>query len=296
MSRAPAAPASSGASHERAVAAPPGGRGLDGANAAPSTESSVGWSHTRSSGSGSGPRADPGRSSSGSSSRPRRPGPSSVLVEGLVVVAVAWPHRRASVPTTVRATVAGRRAPRAGVRPGSFRRLFAVLRPIPDARDWVALTDEPLPTADRGRVGDRSVGRRGRDLHRGRPRSRRGPPRRRGHDLRGLRGPGRAGARRHRRRDPPPLARRRADRAAAPRRRAAALRGVGRGRGLGAAPRRRVRRGRVRDRHAEGVGADLEAGALGGRLRLGRRAARDPSARRPASGRVGDRSAEWHSS
>jgi molybdopterin synthase catalytic subunit len=26
-----------------------------------------------------------------------------------------------------------------------FRRLGTVLRPIPDARDWVALTDEPLP-------------------------------------------------------------------------------------------------------------------------------------------------------
>lgn len=34
------------------------------------------------------------------------------------------------------------------MRPGSFRRLFAVPRPIPDARDWVALTDEPLPCAD----------------------------------------------------------------------------------------------------------------------------------------------------
>jgi molybdopterin synthase catalytic subunit len=34
------------------------------------------------------------------------------------------------------------------VPPGSFRRLPGVLRPIPDARDWVALTDEPLPFAD----------------------------------------------------------------------------------------------------------------------------------------------------
>ena len=36
---------------------------------------------------------------------------------------------------------------RAGVPSGSFRRLLAVPRPIPDARDWVALTDETLPTA-----------------------------------------------------------------------------------------------------------------------------------------------------
>ncbi len=64
-----------------------------------------------------------------------------VLVEGLFVVAVAWPHRRASVPTR------GANATAAGVRPGSFRRLPAVLRPPSDARDWFALTDEPLPTA-----------------------------------------------------------------------------------------------------------------------------------------------------
>jgi len=34
------------------------------------------------------------------------------------------------------------------VRPGSFRRLAVVPRPNPDARDWVALTDEPLPAVD----------------------------------------------------------------------------------------------------------------------------------------------------
>ena len=100
------------------------------------------------------------------------------------------------------------RGPRAGVRPGSFRRLFAVPRPIPDARDWVALTDETLPTTLRSQWATVPVGRRGRDLRRRRPRSRRGSSRRRGDDLRGLRRTRRAGADGDRGRDPAPLARR----------------------------------------------------------------------------------------
>ncbi len=38
--------------------------------------------------------------------------------------------------------------PRPDTPGGPFRRLFAVPRPTPDARDWVAPTTEPLPAAD----------------------------------------------------------------------------------------------------------------------------------------------------
>ena len=140
--------------------------------------------------------------------------------------------------------------PRAGVRPGPFRRLIAVLRPIPDARDWVALTDEPLPTA--AAVEWATVPSAGavvtfagvvRDHAEGRPgvvamtyEAYEGPAVRALGDI--------AAEIRT------PLARRRARRAPAPRRRAAALRGVGRRGRLGAASGRRVRRRRVRDRHA----------------------------------------------
>lgn len=72
------------------------------------------------------------------------------LARGLLVVPVAWPHRRASVPTTAPIATAGRRRSQsqAGGQGGSFRRLFAVPRPMPDERDWVALTPEPLPATD----------------------------------------------------------------------------------------------------------------------------------------------------
>ncbi len=56
---------------------------------------------------------------------------------------------------------------------------------------------------------------------------------------------------------------------------------VGRGRGVVAAPRRGVRGGALLHRHPEGDGPDLEARALGGRLRLGHRSASPRAIRSP---------------
>ena len=153
--------------------------------------------------------------------------------------------------------------PRPGRPRSSFRRLFAVLTPPTDALDWVVLTDTALPVETLhawastpgsgavvcffGIVRDHAEGRAGV----------------RGDDLRGVRGARRRAMARDRRESAPALARLE---------RIALLHRVGELAlseasvavvGLGAAPRRRVRRRRVLHRHIEGNGADLEAGALG---------------------------------
>ena len=207
------------------------------------------------------------------------------LVEGLVVV-IAGPHRRASV-TTARPDPPRHEPPRlgrvarasAGRAGGPFRRLTAVLPPSSDARDWIALTHEPLPARRGARVGDDARGRarssRSRASCATHAEGRDGVTR---HDVRGLRGA--CDPRDARDRRPscggagPTSSASRCCIASASSQLSEASVVV-----VVSAPHRarRVRRGSVRDRHAEGERADLEAGALVGRLRLGGRAAPDPS-------------------
>ena len=139
VSSAPAAPASNGVSQTRRWRLEPRPRRLGRARTR-RRASRARWGGAR-----------PGRAGRGGG----RGGRALVVeVVGVVVVGPRGARRGARrrggclAPSPSECTDACRTRPRAGVRPGSFRRLFAVPRPIPDARDWVALTDEPLPAAD----------------------------------------------------------------------------------------------------------------------------------------------------
>ena len=138
------------------------------------------------------------------------------------------------------------------------------------------------------RLGGPARLRRRRAVQRNGPRPRRGPRRGRAPHLRGLRGPGVGALRRDLRRDPPPLARHRTHRGVAPDRPARRRRVVGRHGRVRPAPGRGVRGRTVRDRRAQGVGADLEARGVGRRCRLGHRRERHhPSSDIGASGSPG---------
>ena len=89
--------------------------------------------------------------------------------------------------------------------------------------------------------------------------------------VRGLRGPGRAANAGDRHRSEDKMARGRPCRSTAPRRCPEGHRLLGAGRGVGRAPRRGLRRRALLHRHPQAHGSDLEAGALGGRRRLGNR-------------------------
>ena len=150
----------------------------------------------------------------------------------------------------------------------------------PAGGDWFAVTPEPLPVDGATSLGHDTCLGRGRGVPRRRPRPLGGSRRRGRAHLRGLRGRGGSAPRRRRRGVPPALARRRTPRAAPPRRRPHALGVVGRRGGVVAPPFRGLRGRTLLHRHAQGDGADLEARALGGWLRLGPVRARHPSGRR----------------
>ena len=165
----------------------------------------------------------------------------------------------------------------------------SVLNP-PPTDDWLALTDDALPVAACVRVGRPARLRRRRAVLRHRPRPRRGPRRRRAPRVRGLRGA-----------VVPRFAAIAAEAARRAGRRSGASRCstapaasrvgecVGRRRRVGAAPRRGVRGRPLRDRRAEGVGADLEARDLGATAPTGAPAPhRSPISRRRV-GVTGDR-------
>ena len=208
------------------------------AASAASGESSLGCSQSRSRRSGRVLFGESETSSSGGTPRisssgscpprliaPRRPIRSSVTTEFAFATAPERPRTRRPggrsglLPYTVRRALAPERRVRLG---GAHRRRS--------------------PGRDAARVGDDAALGRRRLLPRRRARPRRRPRRRSRDDLRGYEEPAAPRDGRDRRRGAAALARPRARRAAAPRRGARAVGAVGRGRGLVAAPRRRVRR------------------------------------------------------
>ena len=211
-----------------------------------------------------------------------------IVGRALVVLITRGPHRCESndaTPDRDRARGAAP-TPRTEDRSGFLDCRRARTAPRPESRDWIALTPEPLPSdAALAWASTPAAGAVVSFLGH-RPRPRRRARRRRRDDLRGVRGAGPSGAWARSSPTPrAPLVRPRARRAAAPRRRARDFRSR---RSLVvvscSASRRGVRRGALLHRHAQGDRADLEAGALVGRIRLGRRTAPHSSGSSPLAG------------